>query len=93
MKNLYDAIFVKYAASDVPNTLTKLYNTEADEDAEFPYAVLQVIVGTADDYASGEHYTENWMVQFNLFERGPNMTLLLTALAVLVTAFGSSTCS
>ncbi|KKK54657.1 hypothetical protein LCGC14_3082510, partial [marine sediment metagenome] len=23
MKNLYDAIFVKYAASDVPNTLTK----------------------------------------------------------------------
>ncbi len=91
MKNLYDAIFVKYAASDVPNTLTKLYNTEADEDAEFPYAVLQVVSGAADDFASGEHYTENWLIQFNLFERGPNMTLLLTALAALVTAFDSCT--
>lgn len=91
MKALFDAIFAKYAASALPNLLTKLYNTEAEPNAEFPYAVLQMVVGSADDYASGESFTDNWLVQFNLFEKGPNMSALLDAYAALTTAFDSAT--
>ena len=90
MKELFDAIFAKYNASSVPAHLTALYNTEADSNAQFPYAVLQLVVGGAADFASGEHYTENWLVQFNLFEKGPNMAAILEAFAALITAFDST---
>lgn len=91
MKALFDAIFAKYAASVLPTLLTKLYNTEADADAQFPYAVLQLVVGGADDFATGEHFTEDWLIQFNLFEKGPNMVALLAAYAALLDAFDSKT--
>lgn len=91
MKALYDAIFVKYAASDLPNLLTKLYNTEAEANAEFPYAVVQLVSGVTADFASGEHFSENWLVQFNLFERGTNMAELLVAFAALIATFDSAT--
>ena len=91
MKALYDAIFVKYAASTLPNLLTVLYNTEADANAQFPYAVVQVVSGVPGDFASGENFTENWLVQFNLFQRGPNMTDLLIVFSALIAAFDSAT--
>lgn len=90
MKALFDAIFVKYAASDLPNLLTELYNTEAEEP-EFPYAVVQMVVGSAIDYATGESKTDDWLVQFNLFEKGPNMNVILDAYATLTAAFDSTT--
>lgn len=89
MKALFDAIFAKYAASVMPTLLTELYNTEADANAEFPYAVLQVVSGVTADFASSEHYTENWLVQFNLFEKGANMSALLDAFAALISTFDS----
>ena len=89
MKALFDAIFVKYAASTLSNFLTALYNTEADDRAEFPYAVLQVVNGKTDEFASGEHYTEDWLIQFNLFDKSADMSALLEAYAALTTAFDS----
>lgn len=90
MKALFDAIFVKYAASDLPNLLTELHNTKAEEP-EFPYAVVQIVNGVSDDFATGESYTDNWLVQFNLFERGDNMDVLWDVFAALRTAFDSAT--
>ena len=91
MKALFDAIFVKYLASTLPTLLTALYNTIADDEAEFPYAVVQVVNGNANDFASGEHFTEDWLIQFNLFEKGPNMSALLTVLTALTGTFDSCT--
>lgn len=91
MKALFDAIFAKYAASSLPNLLTKLYNTEAESNAQFPYAVVQIISGVTSDFASGEHFTENYLIQFNLFEKGPNMSALLEAYAILISAFDFAT--
>ncbi len=87
MKSLFDAVFAHYNASTLPDLLTKLYNTEADADAEFPYAVAQLVVGSPVDHASGQHYTEDWLIQFNLFDDKPNMTALLGVYDVLTAAF------
>lgn len=91
MKALYDAIFVKWAASSLPSLLTVLYNTRADDNAEFPYGVVQVVNGVTGDFATDEHYSDIWLIQFNLFQRGSNMTDLLVAFAALIDTFDSAT--
>lgn len=87
MKALFNAVFVHYNASSASNLLTKLYNTEADADAEFPYAVAQLVVGSPKEFASGQHFTEDWLLQFNLFDDAANMSALLDAYAAIVAAF------
>lgn len=91
MKAIYDAIFDKYVESSLPIILTALYNTEADEIVDFPYAVVQIVNGNAIDFATGEHFTTEWLMQFNLFEKGPNMNVILDAFSILIATFDSCT--
>lgn len=88
MKALFDAIFAHYAATDLTPVL---YNTEADDEAVFPYVVLQLVSGTAIDFASGKTFTENWLIQFNLFDKSADMSALLEVYADLITAFDLTT--
>ena len=84
MKALFDAVFAHYEAADLS---MPLFNTEAPAGTEFPYAVVQLVSGVADDFASDEHYTENWLIQFNLFDKSGDMSALLGLFATLLTAF------
>ena len=84
MKALFDAIFAHFETS---GPSLPLFNTEASAGTEFPYAVVQLVSGVADDFASDEHYTENWLVQFNLFDKSGDMSALLGLFATLITAF------
>jgi len=86
VKALFDGIFAAYAASTVPTYLTALYQTEADPRAVFPYGVFQMVVDTPADFAT-RGFTENNLVQFNLFDDAPDMTRLLEAYVALRAAF------
>ncbi len=90
MKALFDAIFAHYNATAL-KLAVPLYNTEASAETEFPYAVLQLVSGVTADFATGENFTENWLVQFNLFDKSADMSALLEAFAVLISAFDSTT--
>ena len=84
MKELFDAVLAHYNTASIP---LQLYNTQADDKAEFPYAVVQVVVGGTADVASNKHFTEDWLIQFNLFDDAPDMAALLEAYALLIAAF------
>lgn len=73
MEALQDAIYAEYAASTLATTplITAMYNTEADDKAVFPYGVFQIINGNCNDGATGPHFTEDYLVQFNLFSDNP----------------------
>lgn len=86
MKALFDAVFVHYNTTGL-RIAVPLHNTEAPAKTEFPYAVLQLVSGIADDFASGAAYSENWLIQFNLFDDAPDMSAQLEAYATLVSAF------
>ncbi len=87
MKALFDTVFAHYLAAGAPLTTLALYNTEADDRADFPYSVLQLVVGSPEDRASGGHYTEEWTIQFNLFDESADLTILLEAYAALTARF------
>ncbi len=86
MKALFDAIFVHYNATALGAALP-LHNTEAPAETPFPYTVLQLVVGSPEDFATREHFTEDWLIQFNLFDNAPDMSALLEAYATLISAF------
>ncbi len=86
MKALFDAVFAHYNATGLVLAVP-LHNTEAPAKTEFPYAVVQLVSGTPVEFASAEHYTESWLIQFNLFDNQPDMSALLEAYATLVSAF------
>ena len=87
MKALFDTVFTHYLAVGPPLTDLTLYNTEADDRAEFPYSVVQLVVGSPEDRASGGHYTEEWTIQFNLFDENSDGSDLLAAYTALLARF------
>ncbi len=83
MKALFDAIKLVFDTS----CDGELYNTEAADDAEFPYTVIQLVSGVTDDFASGKAFTENLVIQFNLFDKSSSMNALLRIYTALIAAF------
>jgi len=69
MEQLQNAIYAEYAASTLATTplITALYNTEAPENAVFPYGVVQIVNGNCIEGATGPSFTEDYLVQFNIF--------------------------
>ncbi len=87
MKALFDTVFAHYRGAGAPLTALALYNTEADDRADFPYSVLQLVVGSPEDRATGGHYTEEWTIQFNLFDDNADGSDLLAAYTALLARF------
>ena len=81
LKSLYDVIFDKYAL-ELP-----LYLVEAPEDAVFPYVVVQLVNSKTSEFASGKAFTDDSLVQFNLFDKGPDCADLMIAYGILATTF------
>ena len=82
MNVLFDAIFTRWAAEMGARTL---YNTEADDEAMFPYSTV-TIVGDAADWTFTEDF-EDVLIQFNLFSETPAMTEVGTTFEALKAAF------
>ena len=76
MKVLDEAIYAAYAASTLATTplVTALYNTEAADDAVFPYIVFQLINGNTTEGATGPTFTEDMLLQFNIFSKNPALS-------------------
>jgi len=87
MKALFEAIRSHYNDSAVSELSTGMYLTQAPAESVFPYVVTQLVSGVADDFASGSAFSENSLVQFNLFDDAPSMSRLLEIYAALRTAF------
>ena len=73
MEALQDAIYAEYAASTLATTplITAMYNTEAPENAVYPYSVFQIVNGNCIEGATGPAFTEDYLVQFNIFSGEP----------------------
>ncbi len=71
MYDLFKAITEKYdQTADLKQALSGgLYNTEAPQNAEFPYGTFQLITRIPDHHASDHFYLENCLVQFSLFSK------------------------
>ena len=87
MQDLFDIIYAAYAAGGAAILLSALYNTEAPPDAEFPYAVMQVVNSKTDDFASNRAYTDNTLIQFNFFDKRSKCDHLLAAVSAFKVTF------
>lgn len=73
MEVVDNAIYAAYAASTLATTplITAMYNTEAPEAAVYPYGVFQLVNGNTIEGATGPKFTEDVLLQFNIFHDNP----------------------
>lgn len=88
MKVLFDAVYNKFIA-DGKYGLTALYNTEADSEAVYPYAVMS-LVSAVPEWTFTED-GENCILQFNLFDDDPKSTDINAAFTALDAKFHKKT--
>ena len=76
MRVVDEAIFAAYEASTLKTTplITGMYNTEAPEGAAYPYAVFQLVNGNTNEGATGPQFTEDLLLQFNIFSANPALS-------------------
>jgi len=84
MKTLFEAIYNRWL-SEGKLGLTQLYNTEADDDAVFPYGVFSTSI-TEDDPGFCEE-GENCLIMFVLFSKRTLATEVCEAFEALKAAF------
>jgi len=65
MNDLFAAIITHYDADPLAVSLTGMYNTEAPQEAVFPYGVFS-LVSNVPDWTFSENF-ENCLLQFNIF--------------------------
>lgn len=82
MNVLFDAVYTRWTAVMGARTL---YNTEADDEASFPYSTM-TIVGDIADWTFTEDF-EDVLIQFNLFSETPACTEVGATFEALKTAF------
>jgi len=87
MKALFNAIYAAFDGSGIKPLVTGFWNTEAPDDAAFPYIVFQLVNDKTDDFASDKHFSENILLQFNLFDRDPSMKALLAIYVALIDCY------
>jgi hypothetical protein len=92
MKEIFTALYSRFTASTALHAaVSDLYNTEAKEEAVFPYIVMS-IVDNSPDTDSSQNW-ENYLVQFNIFSNSPssqeidNIFTLLKGVTDLGTGF------
>lgn len=85
MQDLFAAIMTRYSAVGLSSSLTGLYNTQAPQDAVFPYGVFQLI-SDVPEWTFSENF-ENCLLQFNLFSNKSSPVQICTLYELLKTAF------
>ena len=83
MNVLFDAIYTRWTAQMGGRIL---YNTEADDEASFPYSTMTIVGGVVGD----EGFLEDWddlLIQFNLFSETPACTEVGEIFTALKAAF------
>jgi len=65
MNDLFAAVITHYDADPLAESLTGMYNTEAPQEAVFPYGVFS-LVSDVPDWTFSENF-ENCLLQFNIF--------------------------
>lgn len=86
MKALFDAIYDKFIV-DGKYGLTALYNTEADDEAVYPYGTFSLVGNRTDMTGDFSVDDEDCLVQFNLFDDDPKSTDINAAYKLLKAAF------
>ena len=81
MTELFEAIYAHYLEDPLANNLTGLYNTEAPQNAEFPYCVF-ALVSNVPEFTFNEDF-ENCLVQFNLFSKESSPAKICTLYELL----------
>jgi len=85
MNDLFNAIYAHYLDSTLKDSLSALHNTQAPEDAVFPYSVFSLI-SDVPDWTFTENL-ENCLIQFNLFSSTVDSTEICALFELLKTAF------
>lgn len=86
MTDLFAAIMTRFAAVPLVSSLTGgLWNTQAPQDAVFPYGVFQLI-SDVPDWTFSENL-ENILLQFNLFSDTSDPVEICNLYELLKTAF------
>lgn len=82
---LFMAIYGRYLTTPLANKITDLYNTEAGEDAEYPYGVFSL-----PSNVPGGTFTENYedyLIQFVLYSDKTLSTEVVDAFGALKAAY------
>lgn len=87
MQVLFEAIYDYYLTTTLADILTGLYNTEAPQDAVFPYGVFSLVSDVPEGTFTEDF--ENCLIQFNLFSNAALATEVCNAFESLKTAFDS----
>lgn len=85
MQDLFNAIYDYYLTTALASPLSALHNTQAPEDAVFPYITFSLI-SDVPDWTFTENL-ENCLVQFNLFSNTVDATQICALFELLKTAF------
>lgn len=85
MTDLFNAIYTRYLAVPLASSLEALHNTQAPEDAVYPYGVFSLI-SDVPDWTFTEN-TENILIQFNLFSNTVDAIEVCALFTLLKTAF------
>ncbi|KKM83303.1 hypothetical protein LCGC14_1310730 [marine sediment metagenome] len=82
---LFTAIYNRYLATTLADKITALYNTEADEEAVYPYGTFS-LVSDVPDWTFDENF-ENCIIQFKLFSKADTCSEIIAAVVALKAAF------
>jgi len=82
---LFSAIYARYLTTPLADKITALYNTEAGEDADYPYGVFSLPSNVPDGTFTEDY--EDYLVQFVLYSKKTLSTEVLEAFGALKAAY------
>ncbi len=82
MNVIFDAIWVRFTGSPLDTILTALYNTEADDEAAYPYGVCKLPSNIPGE-GEFEVDCEDFLITFTFYDDASTMTVLGNAFEAL----------
>ena len=83
---LFMALYTRYNVTPLADKITELYNTEADDEAVFPYGVFSLPSNVPDGGGFSEDW-EDYLIQFVLHSKEPLATEVCNAFGALKAAY------
>jgi len=82
---LFDALYARFETTTLHDKITEFYNTEAREDAVFPYGTFS-LPSNVPDWTFSENF-EDVLIQVRLFSESSNAGEITEAFVALKAAF------